>query len=102
MSDTQTLTPLMQQYFEIKQQHPDAVLLFQVGDFYEMFFDDAKQAAAFLGAAIVMGVGSIGPALGQGMIGKAACDAVGKNPERISTVLPADPETKPRHRSFRN
>lgn len=52
MSDTQTLTPLMQQYFEIKQQHPDAILLFQVGDFYEMFFDDAKQAAAFLGIAL--------------------------------------------------
>ncbi|MGZ6250879.1 MAG: ATP synthase F0 subunit C [Candidatus Chromulinivorax sp.] len=44
------------------------------------------QAAAFLGAAIVMGVGSIGPALGQGMIGKAACDAVGKNPESYSKM----------------
>ncbi len=44
------------------------------------------QAAAFLGAAIVMGVGSIGPALGQGMIGKAACDAVGKNPESGSKM----------------
>lgn len=44
------------------------------------------QAAAFLGAAIVMGVGSIGPALGQGMIGKAACDAVGRNPESSSKL----------------
>lgn len=44
------------------------------------------QAAAFLGAAIVMGVGSIGPALGQGMIGKAACDAVGRNPESGSKM----------------
>lgn len=44
------------------------------------------QAAAFLGAAIVMGVGSIGPALGQGMIGKAACDAVGRNPETGSKM----------------
>jgi len=44
------------------------------------------QAAAFIGAAIAMGVGSIGPALGQGMIGKAACDAVGRNPESYSKV----------------
>lgn len=53
-------------------------------------YNTYAQAAAFLGAAIVMGVGSIGPAIGQGLIGKAACDAVGKNPEsysRIRTML---------------
>jgi len=44
------------------------------------------QAAAFIGAAIVMGVGSVGPALGQGLIGKAACDAVGKNPESYTKI----------------
>lgn len=52
MNDTQSLTPLMQQYFEIKHQHPDALLMFQVGDFYELFFEDAKQAATFLGIAL--------------------------------------------------
>ena len=36
------------------------------------------QAAAFIGAAIAMGLGSVGPALGQGMIGKKACEGVGK------------------------
>ena len=41
-------TPLMRQYHAIKQQYPDALLLFQVGDFYELFFDDAKKAAACL------------------------------------------------------
>ncbi len=41
-------TPLMQQYFAIKQQFPDTLLFFQVGDFYELFFDDAKVAATFL------------------------------------------------------
>jgi DNA mismatch repair protein MutS len=53
-TDTQksTLTPLMRQYFAIKDQYPDTLLLFQVGDFYELFFDDAKQAAAFLGIAL--------------------------------------------------
>src|SRR5579872_34406 len=45
-------TPLMQQYHEIKVDYPDTLLFFQVGDFYELFFDDAKQAAAFLGIAL--------------------------------------------------
>jgi DNA mismatch repair protein MutS len=45
-------TPLMRQYFEIKQQYPDTLLLFQVGDFYELFFDDAKTVSAFLGIAL--------------------------------------------------
>lgn len=44
------------------------------------------QAAAFLGAAIAMGFGSIGPALGQGMIGSKACEGVGKYPENYSKI----------------
>ena len=46
------LTPLMKQYYAIKQQYPHALVLFQVGDFYELFFDDAKKASAFLGIAL--------------------------------------------------
>ena len=46
------LTPLMQQYFEIKKEYPETILMFQVGDFYEMFFDDAKKASSFLGIAL--------------------------------------------------
>lgn len=42
----------MQQYHAIKQQHPDVLLLFQVGDFYELFFEDAKIAASILGIAL--------------------------------------------------
>lgn len=42
-------TPLMKQYFDIKSKHPDAVLLFRVGDFYEMYGDDAVTGAAILG-----------------------------------------------------
>lgn len=45
-------TPLMKQYFQIKSAYPDMLVLFQVGDFYELFFDDAKTAAAFLGIAL--------------------------------------------------
>src|SRR5579885_2003684 len=48
----ESATPLMKQYYQIKQNYPDMLLLFQVGDFYELFFEDAKQAAAFLGIAL--------------------------------------------------
>lgn len=39
------LTPMMQQYLDIKKQVPDAILFFRLGDFYEMFFEDAKLAS---------------------------------------------------------
>lgn len=42
------MTPMMAQYFEIKKDYPDAILFFRLGDFYEMFFDDAKTASAVL------------------------------------------------------
>lgn len=45
-------TPLMKQYIEIKKQHPDAVLLFRVGDFYETFSDDAIVASEILGITL--------------------------------------------------
>ncbi|HSG82291.1 MAG TPA: DNA mismatch repair protein MutS, partial [Gemmatimonadota bacterium] len=41
-------TPLMRQYLEMKGRHPDAILFFQVGDFYEMFFEDAEEASRLL------------------------------------------------------
>ncbi len=45
-------TPLMKQYAEMKQKHPDAVLLFRVGDFYETFSDDAIIASQILGITL--------------------------------------------------
>ncbi|MBT6401194.1 DNA mismatch repair protein MutS [candidate division WWE3 bacterium] len=41
-------TPMMKQYLEIKKQHPDCILFFRLGDFYEMFLDDAKLGADVL------------------------------------------------------
>ena len=41
----QAVSPMMQQYFEIKKQHPDEILFYRVGDFYEMFYDDALTAS---------------------------------------------------------
>ncbi|HTY26317.1 MAG TPA: DNA mismatch repair protein MutS [Desulfomonilaceae bacterium] len=48
----QNLTPMMRQYREQKERHPDAILLFRMGDFYEMFFDDAKKASRILDIAL--------------------------------------------------
>ena len=45
-------TPMMKQYVEIKEQHPDAILLFRVGDFYETFSDDAISASEILGITL--------------------------------------------------
>ena len=36
------LSPMMQQYLEVKKQYGDAIVFYRLGDFYEMFFDDAK------------------------------------------------------------
>ena len=41
----QAVSPMMQQYFEIKKQHPNEILFYRVGDFYEMFYDDALTAS---------------------------------------------------------
>jgi DNA mismatch repair protein MutS len=44
----QTHTPMMQQYLKIKAEHPDILLFYRMGDFYELFFDDAKKASELL------------------------------------------------------
>ncbi len=45
-------TPMMQQYLAIKDAHPDCLLFYRMGDFYELFFDDALEASAVLGIAL--------------------------------------------------
>ena len=42
----------MQQYARFKRLHPDAILFFRMGDFYEMFYEDAKLASRVLGIAL--------------------------------------------------
>ena len=46
------LTPMMQQYMETKKQYPDCILFYRLGDFYEMFFDDALFASRLLGLTL--------------------------------------------------
>ncbi|MFT4584508.1 MAG: DNA mismatch repair protein MutS [Gammaproteobacteria bacterium] len=45
-------TPVMQQYLRIKAEHPDILLFYRMGDFYELFFDDARRAAALLNISL--------------------------------------------------
>ena len=42
------LSPMMQQYMDIKEQYKDFILFYRLGDFYEMFFDDAKLVSELL------------------------------------------------------
>ncbi|HBV91881.1 MAG TPA: hypothetical protein DEF80_12980, partial [Pantoea sp.] len=41
-------TPMMQQYLRLKAEHPDILLFYRMGDFYELFYDDAKRASQLL------------------------------------------------------
>src|SRR4051794_29626069 len=47
-----TATPLMQQYRDIKSRHQDAILFFRMGEFYEMFYEDAETASRVLGLTL--------------------------------------------------
>ena len=49
---TAKVTPMMAQFLEIKEDYPDALLFYRMGDFYELFFDDAVAAAAALDIAL--------------------------------------------------
>ena len=48
IKEQQSHTPMMQQYLRIKAEHPDILLFYRMGDFYELFFDDARKAAKLL------------------------------------------------------
>jgi DNA mismatch repair protein MutS len=48
------LTPMMEQYYQVKQQYPDILLMFRMGDFYEMFFEDAREAAKLLNISLTV------------------------------------------------
>lgn len=54
MGSKKELTPLMKQYWSVKSVHPDKIVLFRMGDFFEMFHDDAVEAAPVLGIALTM------------------------------------------------
>lgn len=51
-TDTQTMTPAMAQYIEIKREHPEYLLFYRMGDFYELFFEDAITVSGALGLTL--------------------------------------------------
>lgn len=52
MAEKSKLTPVMQQYVDMKAENPDALLMFRLGDFYESFFEDAKTISSALGLVL--------------------------------------------------
>lgn len=52
MAEKSKLSPVMQQYVDMKAENPDALLMFRLGDFYESFFDDARVISEFLGLVL--------------------------------------------------
>jgi DNA mismatch repair protein MutS len=52
MNGSPKITPMLEQYLAIKARHQDAILFYRLGDFYEMFFDDAKVASKVLGITL--------------------------------------------------
>ena len=50
--DTARVTPMMEQYLEIKRANPDCLLFYRMGDFYELFFEDAEIASRALGIVL--------------------------------------------------
>ena len=52
ITDLSTLTPMMQQYMGVKMQHPHSLMFYRMGDFYELFFEDAHKAAKLLGITL--------------------------------------------------
>ncbi len=58
VKETDKETPLMKQYYALKKQHPDAMLLFRVGDFYETFGEDAVKSSSILGITLTSRAGT--------------------------------------------
>ena len=56
-------TPMMRQYLSIKADHPDLLLFYRMGDFYELFFEDAEKAARLLGITLTQRGTSNGQAI---------------------------------------
>ena len=55
-------TPMMRQYLRIKGEHPDVLLFYRMGDFYELFYDDARRAAKLID---MWSTGSLGAPTGR-------------------------------------
>src|SRR6202046_3421890 len=68
-------TPMMQQYLRIKAQYPDVLLFYRMGDFYEMFYDDARRAAQLLDIALTQRGASAGAPIPMAGVPAVTLDA---------------------------
>lgn len=75
------LTPMMRQFYTFKKEHPDALLLFRCGDFYETYADDAVEAAKILGITLTRRSNGKNPS-------SAACEMAGFPYHALDTYLP--------------
>ena len=67
-------TPLMRQFFAAKAEHPDVLLFFRMGDFYELFFDDARKAARLLDITLTQRGNSAGQPIPMAGVPVQACE----------------------------
>ena len=67
-------TPLMKQYFAAKAEHPDVLLFFRMGDFYELFYDDARKAARLLDITLTQRGSSAGQPIPMAGVPHHACE----------------------------
>jgi DNA mismatch repair protein MutS len=67
-------TPLMKQFFAAKAEHPDVLLFFRMGDFYELFFDDARKAARLLDITLTQRGSSAGQPIPMAGVPVHACE----------------------------
>ena len=74
------LTPMMRQFYDFKEKHPDAVLLFRCGDFYETYGEDAVVASEILGITLTR--------RNNGKEGVAAIEMAGFPHHALDTYLP--------------
>ena len=68
-------TPMMQQYLRIKAEHTDKLLFYRMGDFYELFFEDAERAAKLLGITLTSRGSSAGKPISMAGVPFHAADA---------------------------
>src|SRR5579863_8913318 len=101
MADTENLsphTPMMQQYLRIKAQHPDVLLFYRMGDFYEMFYDDARRAAQLLDIALTQRGASAGAPIPMAGVPAVTLDTylakLVRNGEAVASCEQRDSEPK--------
>ena len=83
-------TPLMRQYFAAKAEYPDTLVLFRMGDFYELFYDDARKAARLLDITLTQRGASAGAPIPMAGARSRVEGYLGSRARRVGGHLRAD------------